>query len=60
MKKIKKKESNILFMVAVITYLVLKITEKLLVKIPDMVYIALMFICIGIIFSALKSQKQGK
>lgn len=60
MKKTKKSESNILFIIAVSIYMTLKIIDKLIFKIPDMVYVVLIFICIGIVFSALNSQKQEK
>lgn len=60
MKKIRKSESNILLIIAVLIYITLKIINRLILKIPDMVYVVLMFICIGIVFSAIKSQKQEK
>lgn len=60
MKKIIKKESNILLIIALFIYAVTNVIDRLIIEIPDIIYIMCMFISIGIIFSALKSQRQGK
>jgi len=55
-----KKESNILLGVALITYILLKIINKFIINVPDIIYVAVMLIVIGIIISALRTQKEGK
>lgn len=60
MKKTIKKESNILLIIALFIYAVTNVIDRLIIEIPDIIYIMCMFISIGIIFSALKSQRQGK
>lgn len=59
-RKVLKKESNILLGVALTTYILLKIVNKFILDVPDIIYVAIMFIVIGIIISALKTQKEGK
>ena len=58
--KIFKKESNILLGFALTTYILLKIINKFIFNIPDIIYVAIMLIVIGIIISALRTQKEGK
>jgi|GEM_PF-4025487 len=59
-KKILRKESNILLVFALILYLLLKTINKFIINIPDVIYVGVMLIVIGIIISALKTQKEGK
>jgi hypothetical protein len=59
-RKILRKESNILLVIALILYLLLKTINKFIINIPDIIYVGIMLIVIGIIISALKTQKEGK
>lgn len=58
--KLLKKESNILLVIALIIYILLKIINKFIINIPDIIYVAVMLIVIGIIISAVRTQKEGK
>jgi prepilin signal peptidase PulO-like enzyme (type II secretory pathway) len=59
-RKTLRKESNILLVIALVLYLLLKTINKFIINVADIIYVAVMLIVIGIVISALKTQREGK